>query len=114
MPVKAAGGKEHECIVVDGYSHAIYTRPLRLRLEATEAFKIFKAAAEDECGEELCGIMTDNAQELCTGKLQEICEKEGIKLHTTSGILTSAARAMFYDVGLPRYESVGPTRYSMA
>ena len=48
MPTKSAGGKEYEYIVVDDYSRVVYMRPLRLKSDAPEAFKTFKAAAGNE------------------------------------------------------------------
>jgi len=48
VPTKSAGGQEYEYIVVDDYSRAVYARPLRLESDAREAFKIFKAGAENE------------------------------------------------------------------
>ena len=48
MQVKSAGGREYEYIVVDDCTCAVYTRPLRLKSEAPEAFKAFKAVAENE------------------------------------------------------------------
>ena len=44
MPTKSAGGKEYEYI--DDYNRVLYTRPLRLKSDALEAFKIFKVTAE--------------------------------------------------------------------
>ena len=115
MPVLSAGGREYLYVVVDDYSQAVYTRPLRLKSEAVDTFKTFKAAAELESGKKLHEIMTDNTRELSMGEMREFCE-EGIKLHTTVpyhpasngvaertiGILTNAARAMLHDSGLPR------------
>ena len=48
MPTKLAGRMECEYFVVDDYRRAVYTRPLRLKSDAPEAFKIFKVAAENE------------------------------------------------------------------
>jgi len=48
MQVKSAGGKEYEYIAMDDYTRAVYTGPLRLKSEAPEAFKVFKAVAENE------------------------------------------------------------------
>ena len=42
MPTKSADGKEYEYIVVDEYSRAVYTCPLRLKSDAPEALKIFE------------------------------------------------------------------------
>ena len=114
MPVKSARGREYVYVVVGDYTRAVYTRPLRLKSEAAEAFKTFKAAAENELGNRLREVMTDNARELSMGEVRDICERDGIKLHTTVpyhpasngvaertiGVLTNAVRAMLYDSGL--------------
>ena len=50
---------------------------------AIEAFKPFKAAAENESGKRVKEIMTDNAHELSMGEMFDICERDGIKLHTS-------------------------------
>ena len=68
MPKKSAGGKEYEYIIVDDYSRAVYTRPLRLKSDAPEAFKKFKAAAENESQKRMREVMTDNARKLSMGE----------------------------------------------
>ena len=117
MPKKSAGGKEYEYIIVDDYSWAVYTRPLRLKSDAPEAFKIFKAAAENESQKRMREVMTDHARELSMGETRQFCEQEGIKLHTsvryspesngvaerTIGVLTNAVRAMLHNSGLPMF-----------
>ena len=57
--------------------------------------------------------VSDNRHELLMGKMREICEGDGIKLHTTVpyhpvsngeatiGVLTTAAHAMLHDASLP-------------
>ena len=83
MQVKSAGGKEYEYIAVDDYTRAVYTQPLRLKLDATEAFKVFKAVADNESQKRIHEIMKVNARELCMGEMKDTCEKESIKLHTS-------------------------------
>jgi len=114
MPVKSAGGREYLYLVVDDYTRAVYVKPLKLKSEAVEAFKAFKAVAENESGKKMREVMTDNARELSMGEMRNICEREGIKLHTTIprhpasngvagrtiGVLTGAVRAMLRDSGL--------------
>ena len=89
--------------------------PIRLKSDAPEAFKIFKAAAENEYQKRIREVMTDNARELSMGEMRQICEQEGIKPHTsvryspestevverTIGVLTNAMRATLHDSGLP-------------
>ena len=54
-------GKQYEYI--DGYSRAaVYTRPLRLKPNAPEAFEILKAAAENNSQQRMREVMTDNAR----------------------------------------------------
>jgi len=84
MPTKSAGRKEYEYIVVDDYSRAVYTRPLRHKSDAPEAFKIFKAAAENESQERMREVMTGDPRELRMREMGQICEREGIKLYDTA------------------------------
>ena len=83
MPTPSVGGRRYLYVVVDDYSRAVYTRPLRLRSEAFDAFKIFKAAVETESGKKIWEVMTDNAGELSMGDMKIFCESEGIKVSTT-------------------------------
>jgi hypothetical protein len=41
-----------------------YTSPLRFSSEATDAFTTFKAVAENESGNKLCEVKTDNTCEM--------------------------------------------------
>jgi len=67
---------------VDDYTRAVYTRPLRLKLEAADASKSFRAAAENSSGSRLRAVMTDDARQLSMGEVRDICERDGIGLHT--------------------------------
>jgi hypothetical protein len=66
--VQSVGGKLYEYVAVDDYTRAVYTNPLRLKSEAIDAFKSFKAAVENESKKKLREIMTDNARELSMGR----------------------------------------------
>jgi len=112
MPTKSVGRREYAYAVVHDTA---YTRPLRLKSEAANAFKSFRAAAGNESGSTLRAVMNDNARELSMGEVFDICGQDGIKVHTivpyrpasngvaerTIGVLTNAAYAMLYDPGLP-------------
>jgi len=129
QPTKSAAGKEYEYIVVDEYSRTVYTRPLRLKPNAPEAFKVFKAAAENESWRRMREIKMANARELSMGGMRQTCEQEGIKLHTsvrynpesngvaerTIGVLMNAVHAMPHDSGLPQVlyaEAYNSARYA--
>ena len=115
IPVTSLGGRAYLLVVMDGYSRAVYSRPLRLKSEVAEAFKVFKALAETESGKKMREVLTDNARELSQGEMRRICEEAGIKLNTaipyhpasngiaerTIGVLTNAVCAMLHDSGLP-------------
>ena len=65
---------------MDNYSRTLYTCPLRSKSDAPVGFKVFKAAAENESQKKLrptthVGFVWE--------KVKEICEKEGIRLHTS-------------------------------
>jgi hypothetical protein len=63
--------KVYEYVVVDDHTRAVYTKPLHLKSEAVDAFKIFMAAAENESQNTLHEVMTDNARELSMGEIEE-------------------------------------------
>lgn len=62
MPVKSAGGGEYKYVTMDDYARMVYTKPLRLKSRAADAFNMFKVATENESGNQLCEVMTNNAQ----------------------------------------------------
>jgi hypothetical protein len=82
MEVQSAGGRAYEYIVVDDHTRVVYTRPLRLKSGAVDAFRTFKAAAKGDSGKRLRDVMTDNTGELSKGEMGKICEEEGIRLST--------------------------------
>jgi len=81
MPTKSVGGRECAYTVVDGDTLAVYTIPLRLKSEAADAFKSFRAA-ENKSWSRLRAVMTDNTRKLSMGGVRDICKQVGIKLHT--------------------------------
>ena len=115
MPVRSAGEKVYLYLVVDNYTRAVYVKPLTLKSEAVDAFRAFRAVAENESGKKIREVMTDNARELSMGEMRDICGQDGIKLHTTVpyhpasngvaertiGVLTGAVRVMLRDSDLP-------------
>jgi len=81
MPTKSVGGREYAYTVMDDHARAVYTRPPRLKSEAADAFKSFRAAAENKFVSRLRAVMINNACELSMGEVRDICEQDGIKLH---------------------------------
>ena len=83
-------------------------------MEAPEAFRIFKAAAENKSQKWVQEIMTD-VQELYMGEMKEISKTEVIKLHTSvqyspgsngaterTGVLMNTMCTMLCDSVLPK------------
>ena len=111
MLVNSACGKDYLYVIVDDFTRAVHVRPLRLKSDAVEAFKSFKAVDENESGKEIQEVLMDNACELCLGKMGDLCKQEGIKLHTmvpyrpasngvaerTIRVLTSVVRVTLRD-----------------
>ena len=83
MHVPSAGGRLYLYVAVDDCTRAVYTRPLFLKSEAPEAFRVFRAAAENEYGKQLREVLTDNVRKLSMGEMRDICDRGGIKLHMT-------------------------------
>jgi len=116
MHVPSAGGRLYLCVAVDDYTRGVYTRSLFLRSGAPDAFKAFREAAENVSGKRLREVMTDNARELSMGEMGDICECDGVKLHTTvsyhpasngvaeraTGVLTTTVCAVLRDASLPK------------
>jgi len=80
MPTKPVGGREYAYTDMDDYTRVVYTRPLRHKSEAANAFKSFRAAAENKFVPRLRAVVINNACELSMGEVRDICEQDGIKL----------------------------------
>ena len=93
---------------MDDYTRTVFTRLLHLKSEAVEAFKVFRAAAENDSGKRIQEIMMNNMHKLSMAEMRDISKSDSIKLHTTvlfhpasNGmaeqmirVLTNAVRAM--------------------
>ena len=102
---------------LEDYTRAVYTRLPRLKLETADAFKSFRAAADNESGSRLRAVMTANTRELSMGEVRDICEQDGIAPHTTVlyhpasnwvaertiGVYTNAAPAMPIQLRSPGF-----------
>jgi len=112
-------------VVVDDYTRAVYTRPLRLKSEAVDAFRPLREVAENESGKRLREVMTDNSREQSMGEMRDICQREGIKLNTavpyhptSNGVAertrrpTNALRAILHESGLPNALWAEPVQHS--
>jgi len=82
MHVPSAGGGLYLYVAVDDHTRAVYTWLLFLKSEVPDVFKAFRAAAENKSGKRLHKVMIDNACKLSMGKIHDICDHDGIKLHT--------------------------------
>ncbi len=76
MPVVLAGEREYVYVVVDDYTGAVNTWPLRIK-SAVEVFKAFRVTPENESEKRIREIMMDNVRELSIGKMHDICERDG-------------------------------------
>ena len=73
MPILLAGEREYVHVVVDDYSHAVYTRPLCLK----SVVEVFRVAAENKSEKRIQEIMMDDTRKLSMGKMRDICQRDG-------------------------------------
>lgn len=83
LPTLLVPWEEYLYVIIRQRHEQSTRRPWRLRSEAVEVLKTFKAVAENQSGKRIRKVMTDNVQELYTGEMRELGEREGTKLYMT-------------------------------
>lgn len=76
-------GSKYFLQIVDDYSRYTEAIPIKSRTQVMHEFNKFKVLWENQLGERLKKVKTDNAAEFTGGDFQELCTREGI-LHELS------------------------------
>lgn len=79
-----AAQKRYVFVLIDDFSHSMWTVLLREKNEAFEKFKVFKAQIEQETRASIKTFRTDRGGEFTSNEFQSFCEKNGIKRHLTA------------------------------
>ena len=81
--VPSLGGKRYMMTIIDDFSRKVWVYFLKHKNEALSKFKIFKALVENQSGQKIKRLRTDNGLEFCNTEFDEFCQKNGIARHRT-------------------------------
>lgn len=83
MRTESLGGARYFVTFIDDYSRYIETAMLRDRSEVLQAFKNYKRKVENETGQKIKILRTDNAKEYLSHNFRNFLEEEGISRQLT-------------------------------
>ena len=84
MPEPSLGGNRFFISFIDDYSRKVWTYFLKVKSEAFEVFKDFKAQVEKFSGHHIKTLRTDRGEEYLSNEFELFCRKSGIKHELTS------------------------------
>lgn len=116
MENESIGRSRYMLTFIDYYSKKIFAYFLRQRSEAFEKFCKFKALVENQTGNRIHILRTDNGTEYVSEKFEKFLASNGIQHQTTcpyaaqqNGVserynrtITEKARCLLYDADLPK------------
>ncbi|KAD7116502.1 hypothetical protein E3N88_03770 [Mikania micrantha] len=77
-------GNRYFLLLVDDFSTYMWIHMLKSKYQALDAFKIFKQAAELECGFKVKAIRTNRGGEFTSTKFKQVCSEDGIRRFLTA------------------------------
>lgn len=83
LPEKSLGGHRLFVTFIDDYSKKVFLYVLEKKSEVFDRFKEFKAEAENQTGERIKAIRSDNGREFKNRSFDELCREAGIIHQTT-------------------------------
>lgn len=84
METTAFGGYRYFLTLIDDYSRKIFVYFLKNKSEVASIFEIFKAMVEEETGQVIKCLCSDNESEHCNTFFEEFIKKNGIKHQKTA------------------------------
>ena len=114
--VKTFGGSAYFLSIIDDHSRKVWVHLLKHKNDAFKAFKNWKNLTENETGNKIKVLRTDNGLEFCNDEFNQFCLDHGIDRHRTvrmtpqqNGVaermnrtLLEKARCMLLSSGLPK------------
>ena len=78
------GGARYFLSIIDDYSRMVWVFVLKTKDNTFDAFKTWKIMIENQKGERLKVIRTDNGLEFCNKEFTQLCNESGILRHLTA------------------------------
>lgn len=114
MQTESIGGQKYFVTFIDDYSRCCAVYFLKQKSEVLDKFKEFEAIVENECGQSITTLRTDNGREYLSREFQAYLKSKGIRHELTiahtpeqNGVvermnltLVESARAMIAHAGL--------------
>ncbi|KAL0439031.1 UNVERIFIED_CONTAM: Retrovirus-related Pol polyprotein from transposon TNT 1-94 [Sesamum latifolium] len=79
--VPTHGGNRYFLPIIDNYSRNVFVFLMKHKSEVFEKFKNWKVLVENQTGNKLKALRTDNGLEFCNQQFTELCNEFGIKRH---------------------------------
>ena len=83
MNTESLGGAKYFVTFIDDYSRYTETTMLRNRSDALQAFKNFKKKVENETGQRIKKLRTDNGKEYLSNNFNKLLEEDGVSRQFT-------------------------------
>jgi transposase InsO family protein len=82
-PCESLGGCSYFVTFIDDFSRKVWVHMLKRKSDVFEKFQIFKNFVENQKGQKIKCLRTDNGGEFCSAEFNNFCRDHGIKRHLT-------------------------------
>ncbi|KAK4403516.1 Retrovirus-related Pol polyprotein from transposon TNT 1-94 [Sesamum angolense] len=82
--IETHGGNRYFMSVIDNFSRKVFVFLMKHKSEAFEKFRNWKTLVENQTGQKLKALRTDNGLEFCNQNFSDLCKEFGIKRHKTT------------------------------
>ncbi|KAL0298359.1 UNVERIFIED_CONTAM: Retrovirus-related Pol polyprotein from transposon TNT 1-94 [Sesamum radiatum] len=82
--IETHGGNRYFLSVIDNFSRKVFVFLMKHKSEAFEKFRNWKTLVENQTGQKLKALRTDNGLEFCNQNFSDLCKEFGIKRHKTT------------------------------
>ena len=80
LPTTSYGGSRYVLTFIDYLSRFFWVYFLKLKYEVFETLKVWKSLVENQCGNKIKFLRTDNGKEYVNKRLHHICEECGVQM----------------------------------
>ncbi|KAE8657094.1 hypothetical protein F3Y22_tig00116997pilonHSYRG00993 [Hibiscus syriacus] len=115
--ISSLGGSRHYVTFIDDFSRKVWVYFLKQKSKVFEKFKLWKGEVENQTGQKIKCLRSDNGTEYTDSQFLHFCKEHGIKRHFTvrktpqqNGVaermnrsLNERARCLRLNAGLPKH-----------